>query len=83
MLEIIKKIFNPGQSTSPAKSIDTVDMTKIVRDTLIAAASAGLTVLVNYEGQLNLGQYTVLLAPVIHFVLTAALKWLKDNSEVK
>ena len=84
MLDFFKKlVLTSKNDTSPANSLDKTDWGKIVRETLVAAASAGLTVLINYEGSLDLGPYTALLMPGVHFVLTAALKWVRDNSVAK
>ena len=80
MLDFIKKFVLVNKTdTSVANTLNTTDVQKIVRETLVAAASAALTVLINYEGSLNLGSNAVILAPIIHFVLTSALKYVKDN----
>jgi len=70
---------NIGPSTSEAFKLDLTDVKKIGINALIAAAGAGIAVLVDNVGQLNLGPYTALVAPVIIMGLNTLQKWMKSN----
>ncbi len=70
-----------ADNTSPANELNKTDWAKIAITAGIAAASAGISALIDNLANLNMGAYTVLLVPVIHSGLTTLLKYLKDNTK--
>ena len=82
MLDFLKTITGTVAvpSTSPKKKLDTVDYKKLAIHTAIVGLSASVIFLAEYTKEIDLGQYSVFLVPVLSALLTAYQKWAKDNT---
>lgn len=87
-MNFLKKLFETitkqVPSDSEAGKINTVDWHKTVRDTVIVAGSAAVAFLLEKLPSMNFGEMQPMVVPVLTFVLTFAMRFLRDNStEVK
>ena len=76
LYETITSQVNSGSGTAELHSVDFI---KSIRDGLIVGASAGLSYYLEKIPTLDMGQYTVLAVPVLTFLLTSAMRFLRDN----
>jgi hypothetical protein len=74
-----KKLSTPP-SSSPANTVDKVDLIKSARTMLFVGLSAAISYAINNVGIVDLGQYGPTLIPFITFGLDFAYRWLKDNT---
>lgn len=82
-LETLKNVFVKSvPDTSNTKSLDTTDWAKLFKHVVVVSASAGLTYLASNMHMINLGEYTVVVVPVLSFLINAGLKYIKSNEEV-
>lgn len=66
---------------SKSFSLDMVDVWSLLKNALLVAVAAFLTALMNGLGNLDLGQYTALIIPMVTVVLDTVIKWAKNNSD--
>lgn len=80
--EAINKIFKAKPlSTSDVGKVDATDVKKTLRDFLIVLAGAVLTWLSTNLPNMNFGEYTTLIVPVLTVVVSFLYRLLKNNSE--
>jgi len=72
--------MNAPKQESPSFKLDLTDLWVVIRNAIFVALAAFLTVIINSIGELDLGQYTVILIPIVTVILDTILKWLKDNT---
>lgn len=79
-LKKLKDVFvTHVDDTSAPKALDSTDTAKLVRDAVLAGAAASVAVLVDRFGELNLGDYTAYVGPVVLLVLQGVQKYLKGK----
>lgn len=61
-------------------SLDIADISKLGRNAILVAISAGLTYVASNIGDLDIGTLGPLLVPIISTVLDSAITWIKDNT---
>ncbi len=66
---------------SKSFALDVGDIASLLKNALLVAVSAFLTVLVNNLASLDLGQYTPMIVPMIAVILNTAIQWVRDNSK--
>jgi len=65
---------------SPAKKMDTADVVALMKNAALVAVAAGVTYLGENLSDLDLGQWGVMLVPIIAVGLDSVIKWAKDNT---
>lgn len=81
MWDKIKSVFTKSvQDTSGTGTINSVDVAKLLKDTLLVAGAAVTTFLLAQLGHFDFGQYGVAVVPVVTFLLNLAHKFFKDNA---
>lgn len=65
---------------SKSFSLDLTDVTSLFKNALLVAIAAFLTALANGIGNLDLGNYTALIIPMVTVALDTLLKWVKNNT---
>ncbi len=86
MIELFHKMLgikpvNPMTDTSPKLTLNSVDWKKIGIHVLVVSGSAALIFLGEFVSKVDLGQYGVILLPMISTGITTMLKFLKDNDQ--
>lgn len=81
--KIIQTITTQVPSNSEAGKINTVDWHKTLRDTAIVAGSAAVAFLLEKIPTMNFGEMQPMVVPALTFVLTFAMRFLRDNSTTK
>jgi len=66
---------------SPAKKVDTADAVALVKNAALVGVAAGVTYLGENISDLDLGQWGVMLVPIVAVALDAVIKWAKDNTK--
>ena len=64
---------------SPPLQLNKNDMSKVLKGLLIALGGAGLTYLSSIVGQIDYGNYAIIVYPLLSALLNAAIKWVSDN----
>jgi len=65
---------------SKSFSLDLTDVASLFKNALLVAIAAFLTALANGVGNLDLGNYTALIIPMVTVALDTLLKWVKNNT---
>lgn len=73
-------MFKIKNSTSQSFNVDWTDLTKLARNAGIVGGSAALAYFISHLSSVNLGEYTVVLVPIISVVADLAYRWFKDNT---
>lgn len=68
---------------SKSFSLDLTDVASLFKNALLVAIAAFLTALANGVGNLDLGNYTALIIPMVTVALDTLLKWVKNNTSVE
>ena len=61
-------------------SLDIADISKLGRNAILVAISAGLTYVASNIGDFDIGTLGPLLVPIISTVLDSGITWIKDNT---
>lgn len=68
---------------SKSFSINVQDLVSVGKHAAIVAAAAGLTALVNSLGNIQMGESTIILVPMVSMGLKAVIKWLETSVYAK
>lgn len=81
MLDFLKKMLPGKSSDSPSGVITKADMAKVLRDAVIVGVVSALTFLGAHVGDLTsgMGELATGASAVLTLVISAAVRWLKDN----
>lgn len=66
---------------SKSFSLNLTDVMSLFKNALLVAVAAFLTALANGVGNLDLGQYTALIIPMVTVALDTLLKWIRNNTD--
>lgn len=84
-MNFLKKLFQTVTtqvvSDSEAGKLNGTDWVKTLRDTSIVAGSAAVAYLLEKVPSMNFGEYQVMAIPALTFVLTTAMRFLRDNTK--
>lgn len=72
-----------GISTSPRGKLDLTDLKKLGRNTIIVAVGAGLAYLTSNIVNVNVGELTVFVVPVLSFLVDAVYRYHRDNLKLE
>lgn len=73
--------MNLGSSTSPANTLNKVDLMKSLRLLGVAVAGTVITFLAQWITQTDFGQWTTLVVPVVSFILEMGRRYLTNYSQ--
>lgn len=80
--EALSKIFKAKPlSTSEAGKVDSTDIKKTLRDFLVVLVGAVLTWLSANIPNMNFGEYTTLIVPVLTTIVSFVYRFYKDNTK--
>lgn len=81
--KLVESLTTQVPSNSEAGKISGTDWVKVVRDTSLVAGSAAVAYLLEQLPSMNFGEKQAMLVPIVSFVLTFAMRFLRDNSTTK
>lgn len=68
---------------SKAFALNWVDVVNVAKNAALVGGAAALTVVAQNLHVVDLGQWGVVVVPLVTIGLDSAIKWLKDNSKTK